>query len=111
MRNYNRLADALPSLLVAYAALLGLLAPLDEIDLPQHLATGEWILQHGAVPWTEPFAWTRAGQPYYAYLWLAQVTYFWLMRSFGPWGLHVLEAAVCGVAAYATLWSAKQFGW
>ena len=41
----------------------GASAPLSDPDLPIHLATGEWVVRHHAVPFIEPFAWTRAGQP------------------------------------------------
>ena len=54
---------------------LGFAAPLADPDLPMHLATGAWIVQHHAVPWVEPFAWTRWGAPYYAYSWLPEVVY------------------------------------
>ncbi len=72
-------------------------APLADPDLPMHLAIGEWIVHHRAVPYTEPFAWTRMGAPYYAYSWLPQTLFFVLLRSFGPGGLHAL-AALAGIA-------------
>jgi hypothetical protein len=68
-------------------------------------------VRHGAVPWSEPLAWTRAGQPYYAYSWLAQVLFYALLRAFGPLGLHLLEGALCGAVALATLRAAGEFGW
>ncbi|HSJ13855.1 MAG TPA: hypothetical protein VK939_05540 [Longimicrobiales bacterium] len=98
-------------LLVAFAAVAGALPPLHEMDLAQHLATGEWIVRRGAVPFTEPFAWTRAGEPYFAYSWLAQVIYYVLLRAFGPVALHVLEGLIVGSATAAALWAARQFGW
>jgi hypothetical protein len=63
-----------PWLLALVAGVIAALPPLHEMDLAQHLATGEWIVRHGALPFTEPFAWTRAGQPYFAYSWLAEVS-------------------------------------
>ena len=42
-------------------------APLADPDLPMHLAIGEWIVAHRQVPFIEPFAWTRPGEPYFAY--------------------------------------------
>ena len=72
-------------------------APLADPDLPMHLTVGEWIFTHRRVPFEEPFAWTRAGAPYYAYSWLAQWAFFATMRAFGPIGLHVL-AGLTGMA-------------
>lgn len=101
----------IPALLVLGAALIALLPPLHEMDLAQHLATGDWIVRHHAVPFTEPFAWTRAGQPYYAYSWLAQVLFFTLLRAFGPIGLHVLEGVLVGASVASALWAARMLGW
>lgn len=86
-----QLVVALVTLLFALA---GWLAPLADADLPMHLRVGEWIVAHRAVPFVEPFAWTRAGDPYYAYSWLAQVAYFGLLRAFGAAGLHLLQALI-----------------
>lgn len=100
-----------PYLLVGLAFLLGALPPLHEMDLAQHLAMGEWIVRHGAVPFSEPFGWTREGQPYFAYSWLAQVTYFSLLDAAGPFALHLLEGAIVAGAAAAAMWSARALGW
>jgi hypothetical protein len=95
---------------VIAAALVGALPPLYDVDLAQHLATGEWIVASGTVPFTEPFAWTRDGQPYFAYSWLAQSLYFLLLHHFGPLALHVLQGATAGGAAAAMLWTARLLG-
>jgi len=63
--------------------LFGAVRPLGDPDLPMHLAVGEWIVRHRAVPFVEPFAWTAAGQPYFAYSWLPQATYFVVFSEFG----------------------------
>jgi hypothetical protein len=72
----------------------GASAPLSDPDLPIHLATGEWIVRHHAVPFIEPFAWTRAGQPFQAYSWAIETTYYLILASFGPIGLHALQGLV-----------------
>ena len=95
---------AAPTLLVLAAAGVSALAPLYEMDLAQHLAAGEWIWRHHAVPFTEPFAWTRAGQPYFAYSWLAELLFYTLLRAFGPVALHLLEGAVVAAAVASALW-------
>ncbi len=96
-----------PAALVVFAALAAFLAPLYEDDLAQHLAVGEWIWRHHALPFVESFAWTRVGQPFYAYSWLVQVSAYGMLRAFGPWGLHVLEAVVVAAAVLAALWAAR----
>ncbi len=105
-------ADLLPRwapwLLVLFAAAMAALAPLYEMDLAQHLAAGEWIWRHRAVPFTEPWAWTRAGQPYFAYSWAAQLLCYALLRAFGPVALHLLEGALVAAATASALWAGRR---
>ena len=68
--------------------------PLADPDLPIHLATGEWIARHHAVPFVEPWAWTRPGAPFYAYSWAIELVYYSLLTHVGPWALHVLHGLV-----------------
>ena len=85
-------------------------APLADPDLPMHLTVGEWIFVHHRVPFEEPFAWTRAGQPYYAYSWLAQLVFFAIMRAFGPVGLHILAAITAGSIVLAGVVAGRVLG-
>jgi hypothetical protein len=87
-------------------------AGLADPDLPMHLALGEWIVQHRAIPFAEPFAWTRAGAPFYAYSWLPDIVFFQSWRAFGPAGLHVLMGAtmIAIVAAGMAVGRAMKVG-
>lgn len=91
--------------------MLGAMQPLSDADLPMHLATGEWIVRHGAVPFTEPFAWTRPGSPYFAYSWAIELLYYLVMRWSGPAGLHLLQGSMLLAAAGAMLVLARAAGW
>lgn len=93
------------------AGVIAVVAPLGDPDLPEHLAMGEWIVRHGAVPWTEPFAWTRTGQPYYAYSWISQVAFYGILRALGPLGLHLLHALIAVAAVLAGAALARRRGW
>jgi len=90
---------------------LGFAAPLADPDLPMHLATGAWIVQHHAVPWVEPFAWTRWGAPYYAYSWLPEVVYQQIYSHFGPAGLRVVNGLTQIATGGAILWLARLSRW
>ena len=86
--------------------------PFADPDLSIHLATGEWIAKHRAVPFVEPFAWTRPGAPFQAYSWAIEYLYFFLISHFGPAGLNVLQgfvfvalAAVMLVLGHAARWN------
>jgi hypothetical protein len=89
----------------------GLVRPLSDPDLPMHLAVGEWIVRNGAVPFVEPFAWTRAGAPYYAYSWLQQVTYYELLHLLGPWGLRAFQGLLVLSSAIAMVVLARAAHW
>jgi hypothetical protein len=91
--------------------LLGAMQPLGDADLPMHLATGEWIVRHRAVPFIEPFAWTRAGAPYYAYSWSLEVAYYLAIRWGGPVALHLLQGTLLLSVAGAMLVLARAARW
>ncbi len=42
-------------------------------DVSWHIATGQWILAHRALPHTDPFSFTWAGKPWVPIEWLAEV--------------------------------------
>ena len=91
--------------------LAGWLALLFDPDLPMHLRTGEWIIREGRFPFTEPFAWTRQGAPFYAYSWLPEVLYFWLFNAFGAPGLHALHATISASSFLVIIWLGRTAGW
>ena len=59
-----------------------------------HLATGNWILDHGRVPTTDPFSWTHGGEEWVAHEWLAAVLFAVADRVGGYAGVIVLVATV-----------------
>ena len=73
-------------------AVTGWFFPVTDPDLPMHLRTAEWIVREGRVPFTEPFAWTRPGAPFFAYSWLAELLYLGALTAFGEQGLHAVHA-------------------
>jgi len=67
-------------------------------DVWWHLKTGEWIAQHHAVPHSDPFSYTRAGQPWVAHEWLSELAIYGIFRSTGYAGLILFFAAVISAA-------------
>jgi hypothetical protein len=90
---------------------LGATAPLADIDLPMHLATGAWIVRHHAVPFVEPFAWTRTGAPYYAYSWLPELLYYLLYSHGGAFALRAFHGLTFVADGASVLWLARIAGW
>jgi hypothetical protein len=90
-------------------------------DIWWHLKTGQYISQQSSVPRTDPFSYTRAGQPWVAHEWLTDVLLYQVHRIAGWAGLIVIFSAIlaaaffflylrCGSASYiaglATLYAA-----
>lgn len=80
--------------LLLFPAVSGLRGRIQDYDLWWHLADGRWIVEHGAVPWTDSFSYTAAGRPWIAYSWLAEVLCYGLVRAFGLASLLWLQALV-----------------
>ena len=70
-------------LVPAYQALL----PIDDPDIWWHLRTGQWIIEHGQVPFQDPFSAYGAGKPWIAYSWLYEILVYGLFRAFGLVGI------------------------
>jgi hypothetical protein len=99
-------------LLIALALLVaGTMIPLSDPDLPEHLAMGEWIVRHRAVPFTEPFAWTRWGAPYYAYSWLAESLYYVLFQAGGMFALRLLHGLALSASLLSVWFLGRCAGW
>lgn len=91
--------------LLSFPAVACLRAPLADPDLWWHLAAGEWIVRHGAVPWTDPFSFTAAGHEWIAYSWLAEIGLYGLASSVG-FGAIILCRALAAVLVVAFLFLA-----
>ena len=62
-------------------------------DVSWHIATGEWILDHRAIPHTDPFSFTWFGKPWVPIEWLAEVIYAGAYRLAGYGGVAALVTA------------------
>jgi hypothetical protein len=69
-------------------------------DVWWHLKTGQYIAQHKSVPHTDPFSYTRAGEPWVAHEWLTEILLYELERTAGFGGLIVVFSAVLCAAFF-----------
>ena len=53
-------------------------------DVRWHIAAGQWMIEHRAVPRVDPFSFTFAGQPWMAFEWGSQLIYASAYRLAGP---------------------------
>ncbi len=67
---------------------------LSDGDTGWHIRTGEWILEHKAVPKADLYSFTKAGEPWFAWEWLTDVIYAVLHSAAGLKGLLLYTAAI-----------------
>ena len=79
----------------------GLEALLADGDTGWHIRTGELVLTTGHVPAADPFSFSRAGQPWFAWEWLSDVIFALLHRWAGIGGVAAAAGAVLALAAAA----------
>lgn len=83
--------------------------PLGLSDIYWHLNTGRWIVEHQALPTSDPFLYTlneALDQRQMLLLqgyWLAQVVFYFIHSVFGDWGLILFKAGVF-TSIYYLLW-------
>jgi len=97
--NLRALAPLVAALIMA--AIVAFAPPvLNDGDSWWHLATGEWILAHRAIPDRDVFSYTMAGRPWTAHEWLAEALMAVAARLAGWNGVVLLFAAVIGTASW-----------
>lgn len=72
-------------------------------DVSWHIATGQWILDHRAIPHADPFSFTWAGKPWVPIEWLAEVLYASAYRLAGYGGVAALVTAAL-IALHAVVY-------
>lgn len=89
--------------LAAFAAgalLAGFLPQIfNDADTWWHLAAGDWIIVHRAVPVRDVFTFTFVDTPWNAHEWLSEVLMAGAFATGGWAGLHILFALAAGVTA------------
>src|SRR5271154_524875 len=74
-------------------------AVLNDGDTWSHVATGNWILGHRAVPRVDPFSFSFSGAPWTAHEWLAGGL-FAPAPPIAGWGVVLLRGAAGGAATF-----------
>lgn len=85
--------------LAAFAVVLFAPQVLNDGDTYWHLATGDWILGHRAVPRADPFSHTMPGAPWQAHEWLSEVLMALAFKAGGWSGLAILVGAATALAS------------
>jgi hypothetical protein len=67
--------------------------PVTDADVWWHLRTGQWIVEHRAVPWIDPFSDAPTAVPWIAYSWVFEILIYGLYRAFGLAGIVLYNVA------------------
>jgi hypothetical protein len=79
-------------------------------DVSWHIATGQWILDHQAIPHADPFSFTWAGKSWVPIEWLAEVFYAAVYRLDGYAGIAALVTGAL-ILLHALVFFAARRGW
>ncbi len=106
--SYARLFLGLAFCLALFGLCSGAIA---SADTWWHLATGRWIVEHHAVPHTDPFSFATAGKPWIAHEYLTDVLMFFLHRAGGFMALATINALLLALAFAIMAFSARSSRW
>src|ERR1700721_64834 len=97
----NRLAGLGLAAIALFLFTLAAFSPqvLGDGDTWSHVATGEWIIGHGAAPSADPFSHSMGGAPWTAHEWLSEVLLALALRFAGWSGVVLLTGAAAASAA------------
>ncbi|MDE0961095.1 MAG: hypothetical protein OSB09_09970 [Planctomycetota bacterium] len=74
--------------------------PLANNDLPMHLAIGDWIIEQGEIPRTDPFSANGQGGRWIAHEWLAALIFATSFKVGGANGLVALAVALAALLGW-----------
>lgn len=94
-------AFALP-LFILFGILPGSKLLLSDADVGWHLRTGEWILDHRAVPVRDLFSFTRPGEPWFAWEWGWDVCFGAIHRYSGLGGVVLANVLILCLVSVLT---------
>lgn len=94
---------------VLFAVLLFVPAILNDGDTLWQVTTGNWILDHRAVPSIDPFSYTAGNRRWFAHEWLAEALMALAYRAGGMRGVMVLAAAAAGLTAAIMLRHLRRY--
>lgn len=102
MKSRNLFESVLLAVLVVFIALM-VFYPMGNGDFWAHAKTGEWIVQHRAIPRHNIFMYTTPTAPWINHSWLSAVAFHVLLKEFGVVGVQVFQFLMV-LASWIILW-------
>jgi hypothetical protein len=78
-------------------------AVLNDGDTWSHIATGDWMLAHHAVPHVDPFTFSVGGKPWTAHEWLSELLLALAYRAGGFVGVSLLTGLAAAAAMFVVM--------
>ena len=72
----------------------------NDSDTWSHIATGDWMLAHRAIPHVDPFTFSVPGKPWVAHEWLSEILLALAYKAGGFVGVALLTGAAAGLAIF-----------
>ena len=79
-------------------------------DVSWHIATGQWILEHHAIPRSDPFSFTWGGKPWVPIEWLAEAIFGAAYRLGSYAGVAALVTAALMALHFIVYANASRYG-
>lgn len=92
-----------------FASVLFLPIVLNDGDTLWQIRTGDWILDHRAIPSIDPFSFTAGDRRWFAHEWLAEIIMSLAYRAGGMPGIMVLAATAIGLTSAVLLHYLRRF--
>ncbi|HEX3399548.1 MAG TPA: hypothetical protein VHT74_04385 [Acetobacteraceae bacterium] len=92
-----------------FAVVLFLPPILNDGDTFWQISTGAWIVDHRAIPASDPFSFTAGGRPWFAHEWLSETLMALAFRTAGMQGILILAAAATGLTAAVLLHHLRRY--
>ena len=93
-----------------YCGVVAAAWPRRTYDIWWHLATGQWMVQNGKVPHTDPFTWSKLGEHWIAHEWGWELPMYLLYAAWGHDGLMALRILVAVVTCALLAWLCLRRG-
>lgn len=87
-----------PAWVLAVAAFFATLVPIYGNDIWYHLRTGEYVVQHHAVPQQDVFSHTMAGKQWISHYWGGSTLLYLIYRAGGLLGVRLANSLACALA-------------
>lgn len=95
-------------ILITFLAIFAMAARISvDSDTWWHLRAGQWMLETGRIPDSDPFSYTRYGAEWHYPGWLVEIPMYGIFKVFGAGGLNLWTAVMVSLA-FVFIWKTTE---